>query len=103
VARQALGRAEHRARQHRRPERERRSRRQPAYRIGVETSYTGSRQRTTDDPESETTRRRYYGSAKYDRFLGERFYWYATSSAELDGVADLNLRTISGAGIGYRF
>jgi putative salt-induced outer membrane protein YdiY len=71
-------------------------------RIALAVGYGGARQRTTDSEDSETTRRRYYGGAGYDYFLNQKLFWYAKTQAERDGVADLDLRVISGSGLGYQ-
>ncbi len=49
------------------------------------------------------TQRKTFGKAQYDRFIDEKLYWLANVSLEADSQADLDLRTIIGAGLGYQF
>lgn len=49
------------------------------------------------------TQRRTLARAQYDKFLSEKMYWLANVSFESDSQADLDLRTIVGAGLGYQF
>jgi putative salt-induced outer membrane protein YdiY len=51
----------------------------------------------------QTTQRRTFGDAKYDRFLSKRAYLLAQASGEGDLNAQLNLRTTAGVGAGYQF
>ena len=49
------------------------------------------------------TQRRAGASLKYDYFLSEKMYLLATTSAEYDRIADLDLRAQAGAGVGYQW
>jgi putative salt-induced outer membrane protein YdiY len=49
------------------------------------------------------TDRKTSARAKYDYFLTEKTYLFATASAEADELADLDLRTTVGAGVGRQF
>ena len=71
-------------------------------RIDLKLGYEGSRQQTTDGRGAETSKRRYYGGARYDRFLNARYFWYVGTHAERDGVADLDLRLTTGPGLGWQ-
>ena len=44
----------------------------------------------------------YRGTTQYDHFLRDRLFAYGRLSGERDGVADLDLRTITGSGLGYQ-
>jgi putative salt-induced outer membrane protein YdiY len=52
--------------------------------------------------EWDITSRRTYGKAKYDYFLAEKSYLWGQVSGENNFTADLNLRTILGAGSGFQ-
>ena len=54
----------------------------------------------TDGEETESNWLAYLG---YDHFLTEKWYAYASASAENDKFKDINLRTTLGAGAGYQF
>ena len=53
-----------------------------------------------DDKTTEDKSRAY---TKYDHFLDDKWYFLLNLSLDQDKVADLNLKTTAGAGIGYRF
>jgi putative salt-induced outer membrane protein YdiY len=57
---------------------------------------------TTDPGNIETTNNS-GGGVKYDYFQTPKLYWYGNGQAKVDHVADLNLRTILGAGAGYQW
>jgi putative salt-induced outer membrane protein YdiY len=63
--------------------------------------YEGERSRSTGEDYS-TKDRLYRGRTQFDWNLTERAFWYTRLRAERDGVADLDLRTITGSGLGYR-
>ncbi len=71
------------------------------YRFNLRLRYKGERSRSgggdyvTDD-------RIYRGTTQYDHFLRDRLFAYGRLSGERDGVADLDLRTITGSGLGYQ-
>ena len=56
----------------------------------------------TEDEEDET-RNEQYGSAKYDYFIGEKFFSYLNSRLDRDRIRDLDLRFTGGGGAGYQF
>jgi putative salt-induced outer membrane protein YdiY len=71
-------------------------------RIRFETTYEG--ERVQDDAGKGTTNeRKIEGELKYDYFLGERWYWFARTRGEKDGVKKLDLRYSAGGGPGYRW
>lgn len=43
------------------------------------------------------------GSARYDRFLGEKFFYYLLGGFATNQRQELDLRTREGAGVGYEF
>ncbi len=71
------------------------------YRLRLRLRYKGDRSRSGGS-DFNTTDRLYRGSTQYDRPLSDRLFAYARVQAERDGVADLDLRTIVGPGIGYK-
>jgi putative salt-induced outer membrane protein YdiY len=48
------------------------------------------------------SQRKTFGRAQYDRFLSDKMYWLAQTSAEADSQAGVDLRTTIGGGIGYQ-
>jgi putative salt-induced outer membrane protein YdiY len=60
-----------------------------------------SEERSTGDV--STTADNWFGQAKVDHQLGERWYDYALVRVEADYVADLDVRVSPGVGIGYRW
>ncbi len=55
-----------------------------------------------DENDSEVTQLNYGAGAKYDYFTSEKVYYYGNTSAKVDPIADLNVRFILGAGVGYQ-
>ncbi len=51
----------------------------------------------------DTTTNNSGASAKYDYFLSKKTYLFANSLAKVDHVADLDLRAVLGAGVGYQW
>ena len=78
------------------------TRRAEAHRIHLRAGYLGSREETDTSPAS-TSDRLYTAVARYDRFLTQKLFWLVGTDAERDGVADLDLRLITGPGLGYQF
>jgi len=72
-------------------------------RITVRAGYAGEQAAPANSNDQETTKRRVYGSLQYDLFFTKKVYGWANSTAEKDGVADLDLRFTAGAGLGYQF
>jgi putative salt-induced outer membrane protein YdiY len=54
----------------------------------------------TDGTETESN---WLGYFAYDHFISQKWYAYASASAENDKFKDINLRTTIGAGAGYQF
>jgi putative salt-induced outer membrane protein YdiY len=65
------------------------------------TNYGSSTDTVTDD--KDTTTNNSGGGAKYDYFWSEKTYLFGNTSAKVDHIADLDLRAILGAGIGYQW
>ncbi len=53
--------------------------------------------------ESSLTERSVFGALKYDYLMTTSFYWYLSVEMLSDEFRDLNLRTVVGPGVGYRF
>ncbi|MEO0478772.1 MAG: DUF481 domain-containing protein [Planctomycetota bacterium] len=51
---------------------------------------------------TDVTQRTTFGSAQWDEFISECLFGYVNSSAEFDELANLRLRFIAGAGLGYQ-
>lgn len=62
---------------------------------GVEYDFKKDDNKTTEDKSRAYT--------KYDHFLDEKWYFLVNLSLDRDRIADLNLKTTAGAGVGYRF
>lgn len=71
------------------------------HRIQLKSGYAGLRGRDTEG-NKVTEKRRLWGGAEYDRFVSEQWFWFAHSDADRDGLADLDLRLITGGGLGYQ-
>ncbi len=56
-----------------------------------------------DSSSSVTTKDKWLTTGKYDYFVSERHYYYGSLYFESDELADLNLRSGLGGGIGYLF
>jgi putative salt-induced outer membrane protein YdiY len=65
------------------------------------TNYGSTTDTVTD--ESDITTNNSGGGAKYDYFYSEKAYLFGNASAKVDHVADLDLRWIAGAGLGYQW
>jgi putative salt-induced outer membrane protein YdiY len=76
-------------------------RRWDVHRLKFSAGYEGKREGTSET-DKQTTERRYYGRTGYDRFLTKKVFWFLAGDAERDGVADLDLRTITTSGLGYQ-
>ncbi len=80
-----------------------------AIRRGEKDRITLSAQWNYADEQNPTTKvnritqRRTRGAGKYDYFLSEKLYTFASISAEADKFADLDLRLITSVGAGYQF
>jgi hypothetical protein len=71
------------------------------YRFRLSLLYDGERTRSGGGPYT-TNDRLYRGSTQLDRLLTDRLFAYTRFRGERDGVADLNLRTSTGGGLGYK-
>lgn len=72
-------------------------------RITLGAGYLYGRQRNPSTDRDETTVDNVFGTAKYDYFLSERTYVFGAVRAERDKIADLDLRFIPAAGVGYQW
>jgi len=74
-------------------------------RLSLKASWLFAQQATTAAGVTTTdvTQRRWNASAKYDHFISEKFYEYASINLENDDLAQLHLRSIVGLGAGYKF
>jgi putative salt-induced outer membrane protein YdiY len=55
-----------------------------------------------DEDDTEITVQNYGGGAKYDYFASEKTYYYGNGALKFDPIANLNVRYILGAGVGYQ-
>jgi hypothetical protein len=76
-------------------------RRSKVDRINFLVTYTGERNKATGD--WVTTKREMEGRLDYDFFFTEKAFIWVGSSAERDGMADLDLRFGAGGGLGYQW
>ncbi len=65
------------------------------------TNYGNTTDTVTDD--TDVTTNNSGGGAKYDYFYSKKSYLFGNGSGKVDHVADLNLRGILGAGVGYQW
>ena len=65
--------------------------------------YAAEQTKDEDTGDISTTKRQMFTGLQYDLFFRPNWYLYANARGEKDGVADLALRLISGAGLGYQF
>jgi putative salt-induced outer membrane protein YdiY len=72
-------------------------------RITFSAGYAGERTRDKDTGVDSTTKRKLFGTLQYDYFFTKQIYGYANAKGEKDGVADLALRFVAGAGAGYQW
>jgi hypothetical protein len=71
------------------------------YRFRLRLLYEGDRSRS-DGGDYETSDRLYRGRTQLDRLLSDRLFVYGRLRGERDGIADLDLRTSLGPGLGYK-
>ncbi len=71
------------------------------YRLRFRLRYKGDRSRSGGS-DFNTTDRLVRVTSQYDLPIDDRLFWYSRLRGERDGVADLNLRTVLGSGIGYK-
>jgi putative salt-induced outer membrane protein YdiY len=75
----------------------------PENRVWFLGTYEGERNTDPSTHDSTTSDRRIEAELKYDQFLGERWYWFARTKGTRDGVLELDLLFLAGAGPGYRW
>jgi len=72
-------------------------------RITFGAGYRTAKQTDRDTGEENTTERYLFGKLQYDYFFTKKFYGYANARAEKDALAELALRFVAGAGVGYQW
>lgn len=72
-------------------------------RISVDLGYFYGRQKDNSTGETSTSTDNWFAAGKYDYFFTPRFYGYGNARVEKDRIADLDLRFVPGAGIGYQW
>ncbi|MFN0205999.1 MAG: YdiY family protein [Planctomycetota bacterium] len=72
-------------------------------RIRFGAGYVHGRQKNDTTHKFETTARRVFGMLQYDYFFSKVHYIYVNGKAEKDGIAQLDLRFIAGAGAGQQW
>lgn len=72
-------------------------------RITFGAGYIGERSRDPDTGDESTTKSQEFIGLQYDLFFRPKWYMLATSRAEKDRVAGLDLRLTTGVGVGYQF
>ena len=73
------------------------------HRVTLRGGWNFAQQEDQTTGASEVTQRRWNGFAKYDRFLDELTYLYASLAVENDDIAALHLRQIYSLGAGHKF
>ncbi|UCE87043.1 MAG: DUF481 domain-containing protein [Deltaproteobacteria bacterium] len=69
----------------------------------IRARYRAKRETDEDTGNESTSERRYTARTQYNYRLTPVWYGYTNASGEKDGPADLDLRAVLGAGIGYRW
>ena len=72
-------------------------------RITFDGAYLYGRQTDPDTDERTTSEDRWFIELKYDYYLTKPLYVYGQGRVEQDRIADLDLRLIIGAGVGYQW
>jgi putative salt-induced outer membrane protein YdiY len=78
-------------------------RRAESDRITFGAGYTAEQTEDQDTGDTSTTKRQMFMGMQYDLFFTPKWYMYANARGEKDGVANLSLRLVTGAGLGYQF
>ena len=79
------------------------SRRSEKDRTTLGAGYRYGKQKDTDTGAKEKTVDNWFASLKHDHFFSEKLYGFGTGRVERDNIANLDLRTIVGAGAGYQW
>jgi putative salt-induced outer membrane protein YdiY len=79
------------------------SRRTEQDRLTFGAGYFYSEQEDPATGEDQTTADNWFGMAKYDYFLSEQWYVFGQGRLERDRLANLDLRLITSAGVGYQW
>jgi len=69
--------------------------------LDLYSNYGETTDRVTED--TDITTNNHGGSLKYDYFLSKKLYAFGNGSGKVDHVADLDLRYVAGAGVGYQW
>ena len=72
-------------------------------RITLDGGYLFGRTTDPDTDEHTTSENRWFLGLKYDYYFTEKLYGYGAFRVEQDHVADLDLRLITGVGVGYQW
>jgi putative salt-induced outer membrane protein YdiY len=78
-------------------------RRAESDRITFGAGYAAEQTEDDDTGDTSTTKRQMFMGLQYDLFFRPQWYLYAKARGEKDGVANLDLRLVSGVGLGYQF
>lgn len=79
------------------------ARRTDTDRITAGAGYLFGRQEDPDTGDDKTTTDNWFVAGKYDYFFNPRFYAFGGARVERDRIADLDLRFIPSAGVGYQW
>jgi putative salt-induced outer membrane protein YdiY len=71
--------------------------------LTLSAAYAFGQSRNPDTGNENVTADNWFGQAKLDHSLSERWYDYAIARVEQDNVANLDLRVSPGVGLGYRW
>ncbi|MBU0753747.1 MAG: DUF481 domain-containing protein [Planctomycetes bacterium] len=71
-------------------------------RISFDAAYASQRQKDPDTDQLKTTQRQSSAGLQYDYFFTEKVYGYANARAERDAIAKIEMRMLSGAGVGWQ-
>ena len=69
--------------------------------LDLYSNYGETTDRVTED--TDITTNNHGGSLKYDYFVSKKLYAFGNGSGKVDHVADLDLRYVAGAGLGYQW
>ena len=72
-------------------------------RISLDAGYLFGREKDPATGSKSTTTDAWFAAAKYDYFFTEKFYGYGLFRVEHDRIADVNVRLLPFAGVGYQW
>lgn len=79
------------------------SRRGEKDRTTLKAGYLYGKQKDPATGENVKTTDKWFASAKYDYFFSKKWYGFGIGRVERDNVANLDLRALLGAGVGYQW